>query len=259
MIELQHRLVEAGHQAFYADRGLMDLGMDLGKVRRFVSRTEADAWLVQAAPREILEWFAGQNFPAFAFVGSFVGLPIAGSGPKKADCYREAVDALVQLGHRRITMIGRPQRRLPQLQYPETVFLEALSSHRIVTGIYNFPLWEKNSKEGLHSCLRSLFDATPPTALFVQEAKVFAAVQQFLATRGLKVPGDVSLICTDDDPNFEWQIPTVARFVVDSAPWVRRAVSWANNIAMGKDDRRQYLPKVRFATGGTIGPAPATR
>jgi hypothetical protein len=31
---------------------------------------------------------------------------------------------------------------------------------------------------------------------------------------------------------------------------------WAANIAQGKDDRRQYLPKARFVPGGTIGPAP---
>ena len=71
------------------------------------------------------------------------------------------------------------------------------------------PDWS-DRKDGLLSCLDSLFKVTPPTALIIQEAPVFAAVQQFLANRGLKVPDDVSLICSDPDPNFAWCEPTIA-------------------------------------------------
>ena len=39
---------------------------------------------------------------------------------------------------------------------------------------------------------------------------------------------------------------------------VRRVVQWANNVARGRDDRRQTLTKAEFVEGGTIGPALAT-
>jgi hypothetical protein len=38
---------------------------------------------------------------------------------------------------------------------------------------------------------------------------------------------------------------------------VRRALRWAENIAQGKDDRRQVLYPARFVPGGTIGPVPS--
>ena len=36
----------------------------------------------------------------------------------------------------------------------------------------------------------------------------------------------------------------------------RRIVRWADNVARGKDDRRQTLTKAEFVEGGTIGPVP---
>ena len=36
---------------------------------------------------------------------------------------------------------------------------------------------------------------------------------------------------------------------------LRRVVRWADNVARGKDDRRQSHTKAEFVDGGTIGPA----
>lgn len=118
-----------------------------------------------------------------------------------------------------------------------------------------FPVWD-GSKEGFHRCLEEVFRATRSTALVVQEAVLFAAVQQFLAGRGIRVPQDVSVVCVDSDPTFAWQIPSVAHINADSSPWVRRLVSWADRIAQGKEDRRRLFSKAKFVPGGTVGPPP---
>jgi DNA-binding LacI/PurR family transcriptional regulator len=233
----------------------MELGMDLARVRRLVAQTKADAWIVHAASREIYDWFAAQPFPVFGFLGSFRGLPIAATGPNFGPPFRECTEELLRLGHRRIVMIARPQRRLPCPEHPETEFLDTMEAHGIKTGDFHFPLWPSSDSEGLHACLRTIFGATPPTALIVQEAKVFVATQQFLASRRLEVPRDVSLVCPDGDTVLDWQQPSAAQFKADSAPWVRRTVRWAVNVSQGKDDRRQVLYPARFVPGGTIGPA----
>jgi hypothetical protein len=36
---------------------------------------------------------------------------------------------------------------------------------------------------------------------------------------------------------------------------VNRIVKWAENVARGRDDRRQSFTKAGFIEGGTIGPA----
>ena len=75
-----------------------------------------------------------------------------------------------------------------------------------------------------------------------------------IAQRGLGVPEDVSLACRDSNPDFSWWNPPITHIGWDMRPVVRRIVRWANNINLGKDDRRQTNTSAGFIEGGTIGP-----
>jgi hypothetical protein len=253
-IELFHLLVEAGHLPFHVTKTLVELGMDVGCVARLVNRTEADAWVVVSCSREILEWFSRQPKPAFAMFGRRGRVSIAAAGPDKAPPFAAATGRLIGLGHRRISLVCRRQRRLPQPGHPERAFLDELAAHGIPTGPFNLPDWEE-SKTGFVTLLDSLFGATPPTALILDESFLFNAAFHYLAKRGLRVPQDVSLVCTDDDSDFAWCEPSVAHIRWDYRPVVRRVVRWAANVSHGKDDRRQTLTKAEFVAGGTIGTA----
>jgi DNA-binding LacI/PurR family transcriptional regulator len=68
------------------------------------------------------------------------------------------------------------------------------------------------------------------------------------------VPDDVSLISTDSDPHFTWCRPSVAHIHWETAPVVRRALRWADNVARGNKDTRQKVVTAEFIEGGTIGP-----
>jgi len=258
IVELQHLLMEIGHAAFFTDRCLLELGMDLGRVARLVRQTEADAWVLGSASREVLEWFIAQGLPAFALFGQRQGLPIAGVGPDKAPALAAATRRLIELGHRRIVLLTRQTRRLPQPERSERAFLDELAAHGIRTGSYNLPDCGE-SVGGFRARLDSLFQFTPPTALIVDEAPFFFATMQFLMDRGLRVPQDVSLVCTDHDRVFAWSQPAVAHIAWDSRPVVRQIVRWANNVARGQRDVRQSFTPARFVPGGTIGPAPVER
>ena len=86
------------------------------------------------------------------------------------------------------------------------------------------------------------------------EPFLFHAAKHHLAHRGFHAPAQVSLVCTEPDPTFAWCLPSIAHFNLDYRPVVRRVVRWANNVARGKEDRRQTLTKVEFIEGWTIGP-----
>ncbi|MDB4438407.1 GntR family transcriptional regulator [bacterium] len=79
MIELHHRLEDAGQTSFYTDKTLTELGMDVGRVAHYVKKIEADSWIVCAASHEVLEWFAAQETPTFALFGRMAGLSLAGA------------------------------------------------------------------------------------------------------------------------------------------------------------------------------------
>ena len=114
MLDLQFRLIEAGHTAGFSTKALMDLGLDAKRVARLVQETEADAWVVFGGPREVLEWFAAQSVPAFAVFGRRRTVRIAGTGPDKLPALLEMLRELVGLGHRRIVLLMREEHRKPQ-------------------------------------------------------------------------------------------------------------------------------------------------
>lgn len=254
MINLQHRLLDAGHHADFTSKTLLDLGRNVRRVAAFVKETEADVWVVISGPLEIIEWFLTEEVPAFALFGRRRELKIAGVGPDKEPTMREVVRRLIGLGHRRIVFMVRGERRLPQPGAVERVFLEELAAHGIATGAYHLPHWEE-TPAGFLRCLDQLFETTPPTALLLDEAFFLGVAQQHLARRGILSPEQVSLVCQDSDPSFAWHSPPIAHVRWDPDPVVRRVVRWVQNVARGKDDRRQTMTKAEFIEGGTIGPA----
>lgn len=253
VVDLQHKLMEAGHFADFSGATLTGLGMDVGRIARLVMDTKADAWVVLGGSREVLEWFSGQSLPAFALFGRWRRLPLAGAGPDKLPALRAIIAHLVELGHRRIVMLAREERRKPQPGLFEQTFLDELEARGISPGPYHLPEWE-NSWKGFHRCLDSLFQYTPPTALLIAQAPLFVAAQQHLAGIGILAPQQVSMVCHDPDPVFEWCDPAISHIRWDPGPMVHRVVRWAGNVSRGKTDLKRTLMKAEFVLGGTIGP-----
>lgn len=251
--DILDRLENNGHAAAFASKTLTDLHFDVNRVKRYVRDHPSDAWVVIAGSRAVLEWFAQADVPAFALAGRSKGLPIAGTTIRKSPAIIRAVHRLVDLGHSRVVLLVREDRRKPMPGGQEQAFLHGLEARGIRTGSYNLPDWEDNIDD-FHRCLISLFGRTPPTALIVDEASLFFAVLQFLAQRGLSAPRDVSLVCLDANPCFAWSRPGIAHIHWHPRPVVARVVRWAHNVARDKDDRQNTSIKAEFVEGGTIGP-----
>jgi DNA-binding transcriptional regulator YhcF (GntR family) len=248
-------LLEAGMDADFAGKSLKELGMQVDRVARYVKQNPADAWVVTAASRAVLEWFSGQPTPSLAMYGRHNELPIAAAYPIMVLGQTAAVQRLIDLGHKRIVMLTREERRKPQLSRPEQMFIDQLEAAGIATGDYNLPDWEE-SREGLGRLLDHLFRFSAPTAMYFQEAQLFIAARSHLANRGIVAPRDVSLVVSDHDPCFAWHTPIPSHIHWDYRSVVRRVVRWVNNVAAGKKDQRKIGTESEFVEGGTIGPVP---
>lgn len=257
LVEIIHRLQAAGHWAGFATKTLVDLGMDVNRIARFVAKTEADAWVVVAGRRDLLEWFAAQPLPAFALFGRASKISIASAAPNKTNALLELIDKLVELGHKRIVMLGREDRRKPTLGAFEQEYLARLETHGIHTGAYNLPDWG-NDPDALGRSLGSLFQHTPPTALIVDDIIIFPAVVHHLARLGISAPQHVSLACTDSSSSFEWYRPSVTHIAWKHNAVINRVVDWAKQVSRGRNTRRLTQIQATLVPGGTIGPARET-
>ncbi len=253
-LHLVQHLHMTRHDPEFASRSLWSLGMDVRRVARYVESNPADAWVVLAGSREILEWFSAQSFPSFALLGGFRGVNLAGVKPDKIVAQREAVRRLVELGHRRIVKVVIEDRIHPVLGQVEQSFLEDLKSHGIPTGSYNLPAWTESPAK-FYERLDSLFRHTPPTAMFLDAVSLFHAARDHLAKKGIVAPRDISLVCDDPDTSFAWMQPSVAHIHWSFESLAHRVERWLENVASGNDDRRQTLLKAKFVDGLTIGPA----
>jgi DNA-binding LacI/PurR family transcriptional regulator len=252
MVDLLHRLRDR-HEAIFAEKSMRDLGMSVKRIARFVEGSAADAWVVMAGSRDILEWFAGRETPAFALFGRNSQSPLASLSLQKVEALIELADRLVDLGHRRIVILSREERRKPNPAFLEQLFLDRLEERGIPIGPYNLPDWRDSPKE-FRQIFDSLFRHTPPTALIVDQPSLCVAVLQHLSRLKLTAPAGVSLACTDMSDSFEWCDPGIAHIAWDSRPVINRVAKWADNIGHGKDDRQKNASKVTLVLGGTVGP-----
>ena len=256
--QIQHDLEAAGHGVFFSKKSQSQLKHRVANITRLVKDTLADAWIVVSGSHDLLEWFAAQTVPCLALYGHSEGLPLARTGPDKVPALLDATRQLIALGHRRIVLIGRSDRRKPTPGTVERTFLAELTAHGITPGPYNLPDWEETPK-GFADLLDKLFRVTPPTALIIDETPRLIATMQFLARCHIGIPGQVSLISPDSDPVLNWCTPPIAQIKWDPALIVRRVVRWVAAVRQGTADREIINFPAEFIPGGSIGPAPPSR
>jgi DNA-binding LacI/PurR family transcriptional regulator len=253
LFQIQHDLEAAGHEVFFSKKTQVQLNHDARRIIRHLSQNSADAWIVCAGSRELLEWFAEQTLPCIALYGRTDGLPLARTGPDKMAAYLAATRRLLVLGHRRIVLISSRSRRIPTPGNVEQAFLNELAAHGIVTGDYHLPDWEE-TPEGFFVLLKSMFRHAAPTALIIEQTPRVIAAVQFLAQRNIHVPGQVSLVCTDYDGTLTWCQTTLAHMQWDNAPIIRRIVRWVAALRKGHADHKIINYPAEFIDGGSVGP-----
>lgn len=253
LLQVQRDLGAKHHEVFFMRKTQVELQHSVRRVIRHLGENPADAWIVVAGSRELLEWVATQAVPCLALYGRADGLPLARTGPLKAAVYADCTRHLLGLGHRRIVLIANRARREPIPGKSEQAFLDELTAHGILIGDYHLPDWEE-TPAGYSKLLERLFERTPPTAMIIDGVAQFIATMEFLARRRIHVPEQVSLISTDDDPALAWCHPGVAFIKWDTAPIVRLIVRWVSAVRKGTADRKTVNYPSLFVPGGSIGP-----
>lgn len=254
VLAIRNAVEVAGHVCVFSDPSLAEMKDNLSRISRCVKAADADAWIVFAASRGVLEWFAAQPFPVLAYGGRFQNLPVACSATSIATAIESVVNVLVDYGHRRIVMLMETFLRQPTLIPSLEIYLSTLEARGIAPTHYNLPHFEE-TVEDLETFLDGLFRLTPPTALIVHHGTYLVAVLSFLARRGLQVPRDVSLITVYSDPIFRLCEPQFDHFQMQRQDHIDRISRWVNSVAKGRPDKRQVIFDAKYVRGGTVGQA----
>ncbi len=253
ILTIKSNIEHEGHVCVIVDQVEHQKSSSMRRVAKLVTETAADAWLIYAGSRELLEWFIAKSIPMFALGGRLQNLPLASSRTDLVQAMNDCIDALVALGHRRIVLIAPKMWRLPTPNVTSSALLARLIHHGIPGTIYNIPDWEETS-EGLESLMDALFFATPPTALLFAEPSYCVAARTMLAERGLHVPRDYSLVNLLPDPVFNLQSSALTQFDWPQDAHVHRILRWIKAILAGQEDRLEFVAYAKFMPGETIAP-----
>lgn len=256
ILQIVHLLEEAGHAVFFTPKTQTELSHSLPRLRRMIDDLPADAWIVIDGSSQLLAWFSEQKTQTLAIGGQIGTLPISSVSPSLISAGTAAMQRLVELGHRRIVLIcSRNERAGAHLPH-HTVksALGRLAACGVKISPYNLPEWDE-TPAGLQELLQSLFRVTPPTALMIMRPTWATGVLSFLATRGLRVPQQISVVGYGLESLNPWHVPALAHLRADDMPVVRRTVRWVRQVARGVVTPRKFEYPGLFVDGPSLGPA----
>lgn len=202
-------------------------------------------------------WLTGHHIP-YVMIDPAVeppsGVPYVGAANQAGAV--SATDHLLALGHRRIAVIGGSPRKLCS---------EArIAGYRAALAAADQPVRPEYLRYGDFTpalagqrMLELLDLPEPPTAVFACSDLMAIAACRAVAARGLRVPGDISVIGFDDRPEASWAHPaltTVQQPLADmAATALRMLVGLTAGESPGND--RVELPTRLILRESTALPA----
>ena len=164
-----------------------------------------------------------------ALVARSFGLPIVimhdGQPDRQAEGSSLATEHLVALGHQRIGRVGGPSDWLEEASRHEGFDL-ALAAHGLAPAQSWAGDWSAESGAGLAGDVAASIESPHgPTGIVVANDQMALGLMAGLMERGVDVPGDLSIVGFDDNPDAAYYRPALTTVRLDVIGEARRCVA----------------------------------
>jgi DNA-binding LacI/PurR family transcriptional regulator len=146
-------------------------------------------------------------------------------------------------------MLGRSQSFVRRFRESA----EAVCRELGVKVLLQTPLGSAFAVEAMQACLEKMWARRAPTALILVSWYEYLGAYGWLASRGLRVPQDVSLISLVGDATAPWMVPRPAHFEHDEAKLAESAGRLGAAAAGGGRRGGSPCPAGRPMGGGWLG------
>jgi DNA-binding LacI/PurR family transcriptional regulator len=253
--DLQTGLAEQGRSLRFLSPDIFDIKHPERQLDRMVREHPSAAWILYVVGERIQRWFDQQGIPTFLFGSPFpnVKLPFVVTDWEAAAFH--AGIQLVREGHRTIGILEFHER-FPGLLAEERGLERALATANPKGRLIIFK--DDRSPVSVARCLESAFALKErPTALVLTRAAQFLTCFSWLVPRGIRVPGDISIVSLADDSWFEEFHPPVSFYQSDAKVVARHiAQRVLELVATGQVTKKSIRFPIDYVPGATIGPAP---
>ena len=258
MEDTRLRLAEQGRQVRFLAPAVFHLKQPEYHLERLVRANPSCAWILFMATDPMQRWFEREGLPAFIYGSPFpgVGLPYVVSNWEEA-AYHAGVQ-LVRRGHR-VIGIMEYHVQFPGVLREEQGLERALEVLKGEGKLLRFK--DDRTPDSIAKALESAFSIRDrPTALVFTYTAQLLTCYSWMVSKGLRVPGDVSMISLANDSWFDDLHPRLCYYRPDTRLMSRsiadRVLELVETGRVTKEDghiRLEYVP------GATIGPPPAQR
>ncbi len=223
--------------------------------RHLIDTVPYDGWVVCGGTREMQAWCAGLRLPLVLASARFAGVELPSVEIHFRAVCRHAVGEMVRRGHRRLALI---LPRTPANSGPGDIesrlgFQEAIETFAD-TGVSGRLELFSGSKASLCKLADTLLARPQCPSAWLVPTPFFLPVMVHLLARGVRIPGEISLVCRDAETYHQSLQPEPSRYVTDMRIKARQISTLMQRLLAhphGVREDRLVMPE--FVTGETLG------
>ncbi len=202
------------------------------RLAELVGDEPCDAWILLRSGTEIQRWFVQSKIPCLVRGYPHPGVDLPHLDVDWEATARHAAGRLWRLGHRTIGIFS-PIDALAGVQAAVKGATELGEP-----GFQAIEIPENGTSEGMALILsRVLGLRDPPTALITTRARQFASALTWLASSGIRVPQQVSLISLAHEPFLDHLLPTVSGYKTDPEAVSKQVLRRIESMLQGNPNR----------------------
>jgi LacI family transcriptional regulator len=249
MDDARERLEEQGHAMRFLAPQIFHLKKPERALDRLVRAYPSAAWVLYLAGERMQRWFQQNHVPALIYGSPFPGvmLPFVVS-----DWGAAAFHAGVQLlrrGHRVIAMIEY-EVPFPGILAINEGMARALASHATVHIFKD----DRTPGSVAHAIADAMNLKERPSAMVLTRATQLLTCLSWFASRGIRIPQDVSVICLANDSWFAELYPPVSYYEPDTRLMSRSIGDRVMDLVQfGRVTRKSMRVAMHHVPGATIG------
>jgi DNA-binding LacI/PurR family transcriptional regulator len=253
MADTESRLIEQGLNLRFVSPEIFQLKNPDRQLEQLIETHPSSAWILFISSEAIQRWFSQRGIPTFLYELPFPGvdLPYVASDWEGA-AFHAGIQLLRQ-GHRTIGIFEYKERR-PGLLAIESGLRRAIASSGMEGRLVAFK--DDHSPASVARSLDAAFSRREkPTALVLSRAAQLLTCYSWLASQGIRVPADVSVISLANDSWFKDLHPAICHYQPASALMSRNIADRVLElVTTGQITRKSLRVELEYIPGDTIGP-----
>lgn len=247
-------LQETGHplQTFH---GTKYFGQNAARsLARLTRAHPARAWIIGGSNRPLQEWFAASGLPTIIAGSAHAGVALPSVDIDHRALCRHSAALLLRHGHRQLALFLEHAGHAGDAE-SEQGFREGLAaSPDAPEPLVCSP--ERSAPSIIREIKRLLARKAPPTGWLVSNSYAYLTVLSYLASLGLRVPRDISVISRDEETFLTFMHPTPTYYSTKPAKFAHALHLGLKRLLSGDTSPFAIRIMPDLVQGASVGAAP---